>query len=70
MHRSSYTRELGLEAHDKVVPWPYVAILFALVAVGVWRGAGQLQARMDERHESERLSAAAEAPVRATLARK
>jgi hypothetical protein len=70
MHRSSYTQEIKVDAGDRVVPWPYVLLLLALLAFGAWQGARALQARVDQRHESERITAAAEAPAHPTLARK
>ena len=68
MHRNSYAREVGIEADDCVVPLPYALLLLAVLAFGAWRGAGILQARVDQRHEVERLSAAAQAPTPARVA--
>ena len=70
MHRNRYTQEIGVDADIKIVPLPYALLLFGVVAVAIWYGAGLLQSRFDERQAAKKLSVAVEAPARTSVAKK
>jgi hypothetical protein len=44
MVNRDYTKEVGIDSGEKVIPWPYVVALFALVAAGAWYGIAEVRA--------------------------
>ncbi len=72
MHRNSYTKEIGVDAGTKTIPFRYAVVLLGIIAVGIWYGAGVLQTRFDERQAAKKMAAAAEASanVHSSVAKK
>lgn len=70
MHRSSYTKELGLDSDRRNVPLPWALAVLAVACGAMWLGARALQAQMEQRASQERLTAAAEAAARPALVKK
>jgi hypothetical protein len=51
MYSQDYTREVGLDAGAKVIPWPYAIAILAAVAAGAVVAINGLSARPG-RHEA------------------
>jgi hypothetical protein len=51
MVNRDYTKEVGIDSSDKIIPWPFAAAVFALMAVGGWYGVAEMRARAQ--HERE-----------------
>jgi hypothetical protein len=51
MYSPDYTREVGLDAGAKVIPWPYAIAILAAVAAGAAIAVNGLNARQS-RHEA------------------
>ena len=48
MVNRDYTKEVGIDSGDKIIPWPLVAAIFALIAVGGWYGVAEMRARAQQ----------------------
>ena len=45
MVNRDYTKEVGIDSGDKIIPWPFVAAVFALIVVGGWYGVAEMRVR-------------------------
>jgi len=63
MNSRDYTKEIGLNKGDRIVPLPYAIAILATLAVGGWLGLSSLKTAAPEHSRTEKTAQTASAPA-------